>query len=73
MRQQHGVVQYETNVLGSKGPRRMKVLLPMVNRDGQELFWPDTEQHADTIQGKFDNNDAKDIMFFFNKPPKWNE
>jgi len=34
MRQQHGVVQYETNVLGSKGPRRMKVLLPMVNRDG---------------------------------------
>ena len=33
-RMQHGVVQYETNVLGSKGPRRMKVLLPMVNRDG---------------------------------------
>ena len=25
---------YETNVLGSKGPRRMKVLMPMVNRDG---------------------------------------
>jgi len=30
-RQQMGVVQYETNVLGSKGPRRMKVLLPMVS------------------------------------------
>ena len=73
MRQQYGVVQYETNVLGSKGPRRMKVLLPMVNRDGQEIFWPDTEVVAETIQGKFDNNDTKDIMFFFNKPPKWNE
>ena len=73
MRQQYGVVQYETNVLGSKGPRRMKVLLPMVNRDGQEMFWPDTEVVAETIQGKFDNNDTKDIMFFFNKPPKWNE
>ena len=34
VRQQYGVVQYETNVLGSKGPRRMKVLLPMVNREG---------------------------------------
>ena len=33
-RRQYGVVQYETNVLGAKGRRRMKVLLPMVNRDG---------------------------------------
>jgi len=31
LRYQHGVVQYETNVLGSKGPRRMKVLLPNVD------------------------------------------
>jgi tubby-related protein 1 len=30
VREQHGVIQYETNVLGSKGPRRMKVLLPKV-------------------------------------------
>jgi len=28
VRRQHGVVQYETNVLGSKGPRRMKVPFP---------------------------------------------
>ena len=31
LRYQHGCVQYETNVLGSKGPRRMKVLLPNVD------------------------------------------
>lgn len=31
LRFQQGVVQYETNVLGSKGPRRMKVLLPNVD------------------------------------------
>jgi len=43
-------------VLGSKGPRRMKVLLPMVNRDGQELGWPDTDEMKETIQGKFDMN-----------------
>lgn len=72
-RNQLGVVQYETNVLGSKGPRRMKVLLPMVNRDGQELVWPDQENEKNTIQGKFADNETEDIMFFFNKPPKWNE
>lgn len=72
-RNQYGVVQYETNVLGSKGPRRMKVLLPMVNRDGQELPWPDTEVEKNTIQGKFADNETEDVMFFFNKPPKWNE
>jgi tubby-related protein 1 len=69
----HGVVQYETNVLGSKGPRRMKVLLPMVSRDGEEISWPDTEVDGQTIQGKFAANETDDIMFFFNKPPKWNE
>ena len=31
-RTEHGIVEYETNVLGSKGPRRMKVLLPLVDR-----------------------------------------
>lgn len=72
-RNQYGVVQYETNVLGSKGPRRMKVLLPMVNREGQEMNWPDTEVEKDTIQGKFADNETEDIIFFFNKPPKWNE
>lgn len=35
IRTQQGVVQYETNVLGSKGPRRMKVLLPNVDVQGR--------------------------------------
>lgn len=66
-------MQYETNVLGAKGPRRMKVLLPMVNRDGADLVWYDHEDPKTKIQGKFDDNQTEDIMFFFNKPPKWNE
>lgn len=36
---QHGVVEYEKNVLGSKGPRRMKVLLPKVSREGHLVEW----------------------------------
>jgi tubby-related protein 1 len=34
VREQLGLVEYETNVLGSKGPRRMKVLMPRVTREG---------------------------------------
>lgn len=51
----------------------MKVLLPMVSREGKEMQWLDTEVEKDTIQGKFADNKTEDIMFFFNKPPKWNE
>jgi hypothetical protein len=51
----------------------MKVLMPMVSREGIDMNWPDTDVQKDTIQGKFDGNEAEDIMFFFNKPPKWNE
>lgn len=50
VRSQHGVVQYETNVLGSKGPRRMKVLLPMVDVNGQQTVWrsADVSSHCPT-------------------------
>lgn len=47
--------------------------MPMVSREGIDMNWPDTDAQKDTIQGKFDGNEAEDIMFFFNKPPKWNE
>lgn len=39
IRREHGIIEYETNVLGSKGPRRMKVLLPLVNSDGQQVLF----------------------------------
>lgn len=38
-----GLVEYETNVLGSKGPRRMKVLLPKVNREARQVEWKTTD------------------------------
>ena len=38
VRQEYGVVIYETNVLGSRGPRKMKVCLPQVNdEDGSRV------------------------------------
>ena len=43
VREQHGFVEYETNVLGSKGPRRMKVVLPRVTREGQQIQWKSSD------------------------------
>ena len=48
IRCQHGVVQYETNVLGSKGPRRMKVLLPMVDVNGHQTVWRSADVSENT-------------------------
>ena len=43
MRSQLGFIEYETNVLGSKGPRRMKVVLPKVSKEGVQLVWKSTD------------------------------
>ena len=52
IRSQHGVVQYETNVLGSKGPRRMKVLLPNVDLQGNQALWKSADVSANSKIGK---------------------
>ena len=49
IRGQHGVVQYETNVLGSKGPRRMKVLLPNVDLQGNQAVWKSADVSSSLI------------------------
>lgn len=72
VREQHGCIQYETNVLGSKGPRRMKVLLPYVNESEEQHKFKATGDQ-EMISEKFKNGQGDNLMFFFNKPPKWNE
>ena len=52
IRAQHGVIQYETNVLGSKGPRRMKVLLPNVDVTGKQTIWKSADNNQ-SLQEQF--------------------
>ncbi len=83
IRTQQGVVEYEKNVLGSKGPRRMKVLLPKVQRDSTQAEFKSADvkffakslslQKNFTIENQFKGGNSENLMFFFNKPPKWNE
>lgn len=39
VRREYGTIEYETNVLGSKGPRRMRVFLPLVDHEGQQAVF----------------------------------
>lgn len=38
-REELGVVLYQSNILGTKGPRKMRVLIPVVNSSGEQLQW----------------------------------
>jgi hypothetical protein len=50
----------------------MKVLLPNVDLQGNQAVWKSADP-AQSIQEQFKINNTERIMFFFNKPPKWNE
>mmetsp|Transcript_55448 Transcript_55448/g.152789 ORF Transcript_55448/g.152789 Transcript_55448/m.152789 type:complete len:325 (+) Transcript_55448:692-1666(+) len=67
-----GVVLYESNVLGAKGPRRMQVGVPKVDSEGRPtMFQPNSTR--DCMMSKFKKREFKDITVGYNKPPRWND
>ena len=80
MRTQQACTLYESNVLGSKGPRKMRCIIPEV-REGKQVIWRSknvselylSKQKDDNIAAKYKENDLRGMMLFHNKPPKWNE
>eukprot|EP00357_Protocruzia_adherens_P037087 CAMPEP_0115045410 /NCGR_PEP_ID=MMETSP0216-20121206/48135_1 /TAXON_ID=223996 /ORGANISM="Protocruzia adherens, Strain Boccale" /LENGTH=409 /DNA_ID=CAMNT_0002428291 /DNA_START=123 /DNA_END=1349 /DNA_ORIENTATION=- len=39
IREELGVVMYQSNIMGSRGPRKMKVLTPTVDENGERYGW----------------------------------
>ena len=39
IRKEMAAVLYESNVLGSKGPRKMTVLIPTINAEDDQYLW----------------------------------
>ena len=75
-----GTVLYESNILGSRGPRKMTVLVPAVRqtKDGKQqahVHRPQTTDetdsllHAYKVQGQGEGR----VIALVNKTPKWNE
>ena len=73
VRQELATVMYKQNVLGSRGPRKMKVLVPNVDENGQRKMLkpiePDDTMASRYLAGK----DNDDFQVLKNKQPKWND
>jgi len=68
-----GVVLYESNLLSAKGPRKMKILLPEVGEQMNDVyqFKPLTEKEG--ILSNWKCGKKNGIREYQNKNPKWNE
>jgi len=71
-REELAVVMYQSNLLGAKGPRKMRVLLPAVNAEGERYRWKPSSKDLSMVN-KYKAGDLTGMFDFFNKPPKWNE
>jgi len=72
-RQELACILYKQNVLGARGPRKMKVMVPTLNEDGErKVLRPSSNEESMLERYKAAVNDA-DVQILKNKPPKWNE
>ncbi|KAH7479673.1 Tubby-related protein 2 [Phytophthora ramorum] len=72
IRQELGISMYAANVLGHRGPRKMKVCVPRVREDGTRVVWrPLTKD--DEMVNKCKEQDHTNLTYLINKPPRWND
>ncbi|XP_069803805.1 tubby-related protein 3-like isoform X2 [Dendropsophus ebraccatus] len=72
LRQELVSVSYETNVLGFRGPRKMSVIIPGMNQDGERVCMRPRNEH-ETLLARFQNGNMENISVLYNKAPSWNE
>uniref|UniRef100_A0A3Q2X9H8 TUB like protein 1b n=1 Tax=Hippocampus comes TaxID=109280 RepID=A0A3Q2X9H8_HIPCM len=73
-RQELAAIIYETNVLGMKGPRRMSVIIPGMDRDNERVpLRPRNSQDYDGLLIRHQNRRMENLIELHNKTPVWNE
>lgn len=71
-RQEMAGIIYETNVLGMKGPRRMTVVIPGMNKDNERVpLRPRND--CDGLLIRYQNRRMENLLDLHNKTPVWNE
>jgi tubby-related protein 1 len=72
LREELALVSYEMNVLGFKGPRKMTVLIPVLDKNSERIkVKPMTE--SDTLYERFKIDDMSNLVKLYNKSPKWSK
>jgi tubby-related protein 1 len=71
-RKQLGVISYETNILGTKGPRKLTIILPDCQSNLKPIEFPELPNKP-TIMEKFKSGQTDKLRIFKNKSPVWND
>ena len=73
VRQELATILYKQNVLGSRGPRQMKVIVPNVDEHGTRVELRPTTVEQTMLERYKAAKHEDDIQILRNKQPKWNE
>ncbi|CAI8000147.1 Tubby protein homolog [Geodia barretti] len=71
-REEMALVHYDTNVLGFKGPRKMKVVIPAMSTDKERLSVK-PRKDSETLLERWKNGQMTDLLEVHNKQPTWSE
>uniref|UniRef100_A0A8C1WVV0 Si:dkey-220f10.4 n=1 Tax=Cyprinus carpio TaxID=7962 RepID=A0A8C1WVV0_CYPCA len=72
LRQELAAICYEKNVLGFKGPRKMRVIIPgMHENDERVVIQPKSE--LESLLTRYENGNKENLVTLVNKSPSWNE
>merc|ERR1711998_821096 len=73
VRQELATVLYKQNVLGSRGPRKMKVMVPNVDEHGNRFELRPTTMEDTMLERYKAAKHDEDVQILKNKQPKWND
>ena len=74
LRKELGVVNFAPNVIGTRGPRKMKVACPAVDEaTNAPSVFRQRDKDEDSMMAKFKAMHTQDMFLMINKPPKWND
>lgn len=72
-RQELAVVNYQYNVLGMRGPRKMTVGVPSVDANGRRALFKPDQKGKGSLADAMSGGDQNNLIVMTNKAPKWNE
>ena len=71
VRRELGSILFESNIFGSRGPRKMTVLCPRVEGDEPHTWRPMSAD--DTMAANYKNGKKEHIYSLENRAPRWND
>lgn len=72
VRSELGAVLYASNIMGSRGPRKMRVAVPKVVEDGSRILYKSISKKESMLQ-RFKASEKGSLTELINKPPRWND